>query len=480
MNVFLNMFIFAWIARISGNLLSWIKLWYIKEYRFDRMIIHLKKTRILQMVFPSWRRPSLHPKTIVLILISFISLAFIFWLIPSNIIIKLLVVDLISFLFLSLWVFILGIPTKIYHKIIIFKAAKKIRNHTKLTVIGITGSYGKTTTKEYLATILGTKFKTLKTEASKNSTIGVAEVVLRKLTDQEIFIVEMGAYKKGEIFEICRLVKPQIGIITGINEQHLELFGSLANIRNAKYELIESLPQNGLAVFNADNKFTRLMSKKTKKIHKILYGKAADANLRIYDIKQTKNNISFWLKFNKEKLSVSMSLLGVHQASNIAAAVSVAYHMGLSTSEIRSAVGNLHPFSGTIQKVGEYNGATLIDDSFNANPDAVRSVIDYMQLYSGRKYLVFTPMIELGSQTNSIHESIAAHAALNNVEIISTNSDNLTNLVSGMRKFHREPILASGVKGVKILKEKLRPGDVVTFEGREALNTLNLMMKKGG
>jgi len=247
-----------WCARLLLNLLSYIQLWYVKEYRFDRMLIHLKTKQGKRLLFLPWRRPPLKPKACFIFIASALVLLGIYFILPLFIIWKLFFMDILLFPITAVFVLIAKVPTWIYHGILIRKAINKLQSHKKMIVIGITGSYGKTSTKEILATILGTKFKTLKTEASKNSPIGIAEVILSKLTpDDEVFIVEMGAYKPGEIREMCKIVKPSIGIVTAINEQHQDLFGSIDATVKAKYELIQGLNDGKIAIFNADNRYTR-------------------------------------------------------------------------------------------------------------------------------------------------------------------------------------------------------------------------------
>jgi len=160
-------------------------------------------------------------------------------------------------------------------------------------VIGITGSYGKSSTKEFLATILSAKYKVCKTSANRNSEIGVAETVLRELKpEHEIFIVEMGAYRTGEIKAICDIVHPTIGVLTAVSEQHLALFGSLEATKKAKYELIEALPENGIAIFNADNRATRELAEQTLK-PKRLYSTERPADVSANAITVQPEKLSF-------------------------------------------------------------------------------------------------------------------------------------------------------------------------------------------
>src|SRR5262249_23934960 len=152
-------------------------------------------------------------------------------------------------------------------------AARKLRQRSDLIVVGITGSYGKTSTKEFLSTLLGARYRVLKTAASVNTPVGIARTVLRGLqADHQVIVVEMGRYVPGNIRDLARLARPRIGILTAIGEQHLERFGSVENIARTKYELIQALPADGLAVFNADNARCRDLARKTTSTRVRTYG----------------------------------------------------------------------------------------------------------------------------------------------------------------------------------------------------------------
>src|SRR3989344_5223475 len=220
MSAFVVIVSILWITRIAGNVLSYAKLWWLKEYRFDRMFIHLRTKQGKQILFIPFHFYHVSPKSILLILLTFLLLAFLYMYVPMTWWLAFLVVDLLTFPVTGLVVSFLTVPTIFVHEWRIWRATSVLRSHTPMMVIGVTGSYGKTSTKEYLSTILSTKYKVLKTEASKNSLIGIAEVVLHDLRpDTEVFVVEMGAYKRGEIARMSEMVRPQIGIVTAINPQ---------------------------------------------------------------------------------------------------------------------------------------------------------------------------------------------------------------------------------------------------------------------
>lgn len=237
------------------HLLRWSYLWQLKEYRLDRLRsffrlpVSGKNFLVRNFWPPEWRRPRFTIKIIFTLITLLLPLS---WLIVNGQLAWLILADLLLPLGVAVVLTLLALPTWLGQHALMALAARKLRRFPHLLVIGVTGSFGKTTTKDALAAVLALKYRVLKTAGTQNTLIAVAQTILRRLTSShQVFVVEMGAYRRGEIKAICNLVKPQIGILTGINEQHLDLFGSLANIQAAKYELIDSLPKNGLAIFNS-------------------------------------------------------------------------------------------------------------------------------------------------------------------------------------------------------------------------------------
>lgn len=442
----------AWGLRILLNILSYIYLWYLKEYRFDRMLIHLKSPQGKNIFFLPWRRPPVRLKTIAL----FIGTLFVLWIIPGPIILRLLLADLLSFPVVSVLVFITKIPTLIYHSILIRIAVSRLRSHKLMTVIGITGSYGKTTTKEILFTLLNSKYKTLATTASKNSPIAIAELVLSAMRpDHEVFIVEMGAYKKGEIAQMCRIVRPEIGIVTAVNAQHQDLFGSIEHTIEAKYELLCGLSGRRIAIVNSDNSYVKKMGD--------------NAALRgCMVIPYSTKGIA--VSQNSKGLQVGrifIELFGVHQASNVMAASEAAKAAGMSDKEIRHAAKFIKPLPHTMNPVQGINGSVFIDDTFNNNPDAAIAALDFLATRAGKKFLVFQPMIELGEFARESHERVAKHAAGICDEIILTNNS-FADLFSGTVMSPKEAALH--------IKNTVHKGDTVLFKGKEAGRVIQLLV----
>ena len=254
------------------------------------------------------------------------------------------------------------------------RAANTLRRANP-TVIGITGSFGKTSTKEYLAHILNGRFRAYATPKSYNTLMGVCIAINNELTNNfgyDFFIVEMGAYVKGEIKGICDLVKPQIGIVTAVGPQHLERFGSLETTSRAKYELIEALPADGVAVFNWDNPYVRAMYERgypETRIGVTWQNTDLAMQLRFHarNIQTTVDGLQFDVvdTLTGEEQHLTTGLVGQHNVTNILLAVATARHLGMTLPEIALRVASLEPAEHRLQRRTLPGGVTVIDDAYS-------------------------------------------------------------------------------------------------------------------
>jgi len=382
----------------------------------------------------------------------------------------------------------LGIITPIidFKKNLIFKQAKeKIKaQKDNLLVIGVTGSYGKTSVKEFLTELLSLKFKVLKTEANNNTEIGIAKTIIEKLDkSHEIFIVEMAAYKKGEIKRICNMVFPTIGIITGIGNQHFRLFGSQENIINAKYELIESLPDKGLAVFNGDSNFFIDIFKKTKKPKKFYSIQNYQADVFAKDIREFKDRVEFEISDKKEKQEFKVNLLGTQAVSNVLGACLVAKELGISFSEMKNVVNSFRAFPKTMEVKSGINGIVIVDDSYSGNSEGVISALDYLKNYQdGKKIIVFYPLIELGSLARDVHKKIGKKIAEICDFCILVNNDFSREIKEGAIGFGMDSkkirIIENPGEVIKQIKDFARKGDVILLENRVSSEIIKILTEK--
>ena len=459
-----------------ANISSYIHLWYVKEYRPDRMFIHLRRTAQGKWIyFPKLKLPPLTLKTLTLFIALTSTEILLFISLPYSILVNLLLLDMFLFPLSFVYVTLFRIPTLLYHKYKINQAKKLLIYHHWKSVIGITGSFGKTSTKEFLSTILSSKYSILKTELSKNSAIGISETVLSQLFDQEMFVVEMGAYKIGEIAEMVKLVQPEVGIITAINAQHQDLFGSIENTMKAKYELLFGLTGKRIAIANADNEYSYTMGQwaksdgcdvwfvtKNKKIH-------PDALFWIEDIKSDISSCSFILYYKNEKQYIKTGISGEHFIINIALAVAAAIASGMTFNEAVNGAEKIQSVDRVMQLSKGSKGEILINDTFNNNPDAAIAAIRYLEKFKKKKILVFQPMIELGAYTDSGHKEVGKIAGTICDEIILTNSNFSKAFIRGVQEadFHKTVHIFSPEKAALYIRSIVSYDDTILFKGKE-------------
>ena len=463
-----------WMVRIALNVFTYAEVWWVKEYRWDRMLIHLRTAQGKRFWWPQRRRPPISPKSILLVLFSFVFLGYVIWISELPFLLRLAIADLLSFPVMWILVLILNAPTNIYHKLLIAKANRKLRDHKPMMIIGITGSYGKTSIKDYLSTILSSKFKVLKTEASKNSPIGIAEVILKSLMpEHEVFVVEMGAYKIGEIAEMAAMVKPQIGIITAINEQHQDLFGSLENTMKAKYELIFGLTGKRIAVMNIHDERVQAMAHWAKRDGCDVW----EGKFITSDEKAGFDGIEFTCIYGNEKATVKVPVIGAHQINNILLAVSGAMAAGMTFKDAADAARGIRPNPKSLCILPGINESIYINDTFNNNPDSAKAALDVLQWGNRKKFLVFQPMIELGKYAAESHTTVGAYAAKICDHIILTNRNFHEDLIKGVRGVSKEMRVSvlSPEKAAETLRNEVRKGDTVLFKGKEAERVLRAL-----
>ncbi len=293
------------------------------------------------------------------------------------------------------------------------KAKNKLASMPSLDVVGITGSFGKTSSKNILNDILSIKYNTLPTPKNYNTTYGLiltTNMYLDKFTD--MFIAEMGAFKRGEIKELCDLVSPKYGILTTIGEAHLESFGSLENTTKGKFELIESLPSDGCGVLNFDDE--RQKNYKLKNDCNIVTIGINNKNVdyRATDIKLTPNGSTFNLiiKGDKKKYSFETKLLGQHNIYNILASLALGSYLGVNIERLQIAVKKVKPVKHRLELV-KNNNYTIIDDSYNSNPSGCRCAIDVLKLMPGKRVIMTPGMIELGEKQYELNLELGKYIA---------------------------------------------------------------------
>lgn len=322
----------------------------------------------------------------------------------------------------------------------IYRASRKLAKHPNLTIIGITGSYGKSTVKEYSSHILSKKFRVLKTPGNINTDIGVALFLLRQnLAEADVLVVEMGAYKIGEIDKICQMVKPKIAVLTAIIEQHLILFGSIKNVQTAKYELLRSIPADGLVVTNADNKYcTEYLTELTCQNQQTFGEESENQPTLLIEETGFRNGFaSGRYLYQGNSWHITAPVVGAHQISNLAPAVMVATHLGMSQEEITVACATL-PAGDHGLRIFPFGQATIIDDSYNSNPKGFTAALEVMGSFpsSQSRVVITRGMMELGERHEELHETIAEEIAFYADTLVIITPDAATPLKRGVGRLH--------------------------------------------
>ena len=282
-------------------------------------------------------------------------------------------------------------------------ARRVLQDCPKLTVIGVTGSYGKTSVKFFLEKLLSAEYNVLVTPLNYNTTLGVVRTVRENLRPtHEIFVCEMGARNVGDIKEICDLVHPRMGVITAIGPQHLESFGSLANVVKTKFELADALPPDGIFFGNMDSEEIR---NRKVSVPTVGYG-LLRGDYRAEDIRCDERG----LRFTVRGVEFETKLLGKHNVQNITAAIAVANTLGIPLEKLRQPVRRLEAVEHRLQLRGSGN-RLIIDDAYNSNPAGASAALETLGMFEGLRILVTPGMVELGAKQSELNTAFGREAA---------------------------------------------------------------------
>lgn len=337
--------------------------------------------------------------------------------------------------------------------------AKRIINGLpNLITIGITGSYGKTSTKFYLNKLLSAKYNVLMTPESYNTTMGVVKTVRGSLNaTYDYFICEMGAKGVGEIKEICDIVNPVHSLITSIGAQHLETFKSMDNIIKTKFEIADCI-SDGTVFLNYDNEFIR--NRKTDK-NIVSYGLSKDCDYYADNISVSVKGTSFTVHHGRESADFSTKLIGAHNVQNILGAIAVSNTLGVSFSELKMPVRRLEAVPHRME-ITEGGGAVIIDDAFNSNPSGAKAALDTLGLMDGYKILVSPGMVELGEKEYELNKEFGKQAAAVCDFVIAVGEKQSVPIVDGLKEagYPKEKIFTA-----KNLNEALAECDMLKTGG---------------
>ncbi|OGK40640.1 hypothetical protein A3F34_02270 [Candidatus Roizmanbacteria bacterium RIFCSPHIGHO2_12_FULL_44_10] len=452
------------LLKILQQLLYNVYLWQLKEYRRDRFFEHIQRTQgnflkaylhltLLAPISPQkLPRPTL--KAVVVLFLSFFLNIVIFF--QGNLLwllIALLATPVVFFLALLItfpieWT----IRQFVYHL-----ASQKVKSlqTNGLTVIGITGSYGKTSTKAFMFQLLSSQFPTLMTEKSINTPLGISLAILKNLdSSHRFFIVEMGAYRRGEIAEIGRIIHPDIGVITGIGSQHLALFGSQNDIIKAKSELLQSLPKKGLAIINKDSAHQTEIPR--------------DKNLEIV-----------YYRKDEERALLQEVEIPTFLRTNIIPGLIISRRFKISETKLAVAASRLKIPERTMKTFIGHNKATIIDDSFTANEDGFMAALEHLSsLSQQKKIVVMTCLIELGDRSGEIHSRIGKVLRRNSVTALVTSEDFFKEIKAGASGSDEIRLVKNPDEAIKMLRDLISEDAVVLIEGRVPQKIIDFLKNK--
>ncbi|MDO8429155.1 MAG: UDP-N-acetylmuramoyl-tripeptide--D-alanyl-D-alanine ligase [Candidatus Daviesbacteria bacterium] len=363
------------------------------------------------------------------------------WLLTDSLLLTPITIIVLAFfspIYLGLAQIIL-LPFDWYQKNKIIRAAEvKISTFKNLKKVAIVGSFAKTSTKEMLYTLLWKKYRVVKTPKSYNTQLSVARSVLSDLKDNtEIFLIEMDAYKEGEIDKLAKMVKPQLAVITSIAPQHLERFGSMEKLAKTQFEIAPNLPEDGTLFLNSEDEWSTKLAQSSK--HKapastsrrrgeqsvITYGFNQDDNFCATDIKQSLEGLQFNLQLQflnvvknqdlilapNSKLPITLPLFGEHHIINFLAAASIAHTLGLTLEEIQQRALKILPTPHRLE-IKKQGQLTIIDNSYNTNPVSSRAALKLLRDYPGKQKILITPgLVELGGEQHQVENIKFAKSA---------------------------------------------------------------------
>ncbi len=332
------------------------------------------------------------------------------------------------------------------------------------TVVGVTGSAGKTTTKDVIAHLLSSDLAVGKTIGNFNNHVGVPLSILRLPDDCEVAVLEMGMNHAGEIRELARIAEPQVGVVTNVGYAHVENFGCIAGIAAAKRELIDGLADGGTAVLNADD--ARVLAFREK--HRgpvVTFGIGEIADVRAEDIEMDSNGT----RFTCEGVALETPLTGRHGLSNVLAGIATARVFGIETARLRDAIGTLA--LGKMRGArSDINGITILDDSYNSNPEAAKSMLDVLRATpAARRIAVLGEMRELGPSAEALHREVGRYVAERGLDVLIG--------IRGAARYMVDEAVKAGLSGSAayffedsepagdLARELAKPGDAILFKG---------------
>lgn len=343
-----------------------------------------------------------------------------------------------------------------------------------VTTVAITGSVGKTTTKDLTAAALGARYEVHSTSGNQNNRYGLPLTCMQLVPKHEVLVVEMGMSGRGEIAELANIVRPKVGVITCVAPVHLEQLGSLEAIAEAKSELVQTLPDNGTAILNADDPLVANMRVKTR-ARVLTFGRAEGAHVRVVDIQMASDGKpTVFFEVGGRRLSSQLSLVGAHHAHNAAAALAAALAMDVDPNEACAAMFNVNPQKHRMAVI-QAGTIRVVDDCYNASPRSVAAALETLKnmRVGGRRVAILGDMLELGTATEEAHREIGRLAWAAGVDLLIAVGKNSELVCQGALKAGLMPhavfTAPDAIAAANIAITLLKPRDTVLVKGSRAV-----------
>lgn len=328
--------------------------------------------------------------------------------------------------------FMQPVETKI-RQYFIRDARRILKEHRDLNIVGITGSYGKTSVKTILSTLLGDTYYTLMTPHSYNNLMGITLTIRSQLQQlHEVFLCEMGADHIHEIEQLMDFVHPNIGVVTAVGPQHLSTFHTMENILHEKMQMIEKLPADGIGVINGDNAYIRKYAIQNP-CTIIRYGKRDDVDYRIEHMQYSQQGTTFDIRYQNECQRFSTRLLGEYNVLNITAGVAVAHTLGVPWEVLIKLVASLDYVEHRLQ-VRKGTHYTMIDNAYNSNPEGARCALEVLAQMEGKRIIVTPGFLDLGNKSEEAHIAFGKQIATHADEVILVGKQQTADIVKGLRE----------------------------------------------
>ncbi len=357
------------------------------------------------------------------------------------------------------------------------------RNMYNIPVVGITGSVGKTSTKDIIASVMSKKFNVLKTLGNYNNQIGLPLTILR-LKDENAMVVEMGMNQIGEISNLTKIAKPTVVVITNVGTAHIGNLGSRENILKAKLEILEGLEENGILVINNDNDMLNKWNNenKNKSFKVITFGMENKSDIMPYEVQLSENGSTYKIDIEGKTYNVNISVGGNHFVLNSLCAIAIGRIFNIKMEDILDGIANFELTKRRMQVEKNKQGITIINDCYNANYDSMKAGIEYLaKINAKNKIAVLGDMLELGNFAKELHERVGKEVAKNNIDVLITVGDLSKYIASEAERMGLSDknifCYKTNEDAIKKIKEISKEGDAILLKASNGLNFQEIFCK---